>query len=266
MTIREFLVRRAPGSPFILLFALLPFLPSCAAGERTAGERTEEEPAAGTDSVARGILDAIAAGPPPSASPGLSGEAQEAEPLDIAAMGYNRGKAEAPVKVLEISDFGCGYCRRFHEEIFPALNEAYVEAGLVEWKFIPFVLGMFPNGLEAAMAAECAGAQDRFFPMQSRLFADQSGWKNAEDPYPYFGNLAEEEGLEVARFNQCLHQGLVNSAVRANVRLGREIGVRGTPTFLIDGAPISGAIPVDTFRDILDIALSQKGVTPPERE
>lgn len=260
MTIRDLSFHGVFGSPFLLLLALLPLLSSCAEGERMG-----EESAAVADSVARGILEAIAAGPPPSTSSGFPGGAQEAEPLDIASMGYNRGDARAPVKVLEISDFGCGYCRRFHEEIFPALNEAYVEAGLVEWKFIPFVLGMFPNGLEAAMAAECAGAQDRFFPMQSRLFADQSGWKSADDPFPYFGDLAEEEGLELDRFNECLDRGLANGAVRANVRLGREIGVQGTPTFLIDGVPISGALPAETFRDILDMALSQKGLTPPER-
>lgn len=212
--------------------------------------------------MTREILGAMAREPSSATSPG---EAQEAQPLDIALMGYNRGDPQAPVKVLEISDFGCGYCRRFHEEIFPALEEAYVEADLVEWKFLPFVLGMFPNGLEAAMAAECAGEQDQFFPMQSRLFADQSQWKSSNDPDPLFVEFAGEEGLDVERFQECLREGWRDDAVRANVRLGREIGVRGTPTFLIDGVPISGALPVETFRDILNMALTQRGITPPTR-
>jgi len=166
---------------------------------------------------------------------------------------------------MEISDFGCGMCRRFHEETFPTLREVYIESGLVQWKFIPFVLGMFPHGLEASIAGECSGEQDRFFPMQQRLFADQSGWKNSQDPFPIFAQLAEEEGLDVDRFNRCIEGGWRENNVRANIRLGREIGVRGTPTFLIDGVPLSGALPLDTFRDILDLALTQKGVTPPAR-
>jgi protein-disulfide isomerase len=180
-------------------------------------------------------------------------------------MGYDRGSPEAPVRVLEMSDFGCGYCRLFHQETFPALLEAYVEPGLVLWKFIPFVLGMFPNGLEASIAAECSGEQDHFFPMQERLFSDQAGWKNSQDPFAFFARLAEEEGLDVERFDQCIGGGSRENSVRANIQLGREIGVRGTPTFLIDGVPISGALPLETFRDILDMALMQKGVTPPER-
>jgi protein-disulfide isomerase len=180
-------------------------------------------------------------------------------------MGYDRGAPDAPVRVMELSDFGCGYCRRFHQETFPALMELYVEEGLVQWKFIPFVLGMFPNGLEASIAGECAGEQDRFFPMQRRLFEDQAGWKGAEDPYAFFARIAREEGLDAERFDRCLEGGWREGRVRANIRLGREMGVRGTPSFVIDGVPISGALPLATFRDILDLALAEKGITPPER-
>ncbi len=226
----------------------------------------DETQAGGTDSVVQTILGSAAeAAPPRPSSPRLTASEQENQPLDVAQMGYDRGSPEAPVKVMEISDFGCGFCRRFNEETFPTLQEVYVETGLVEWKFIPFVLGMFPNGLEASIAGECSGEQDRFFPMQERLFADQAGWKNNQDPFPFFARLAEEEGLDVERFNRCIEGGWRENQVRANIRLGRQIGVQGTPVFLIDGVPISGALPLDVFRDILDMALTQKGITPPAR-
>ncbi|MGD8360001.1 MAG: thioredoxin domain-containing protein [Gemmatimonadota bacterium] len=195
----------------------------------------------------------------------LACQAQESQPLDLNQMGYDLGSPEASVRVVELSDFGCGYCRLFHQETFPTLLALYVDAGLVQWKYVPFVLGMFPNGLEASMAAECGGEQDQFFPMQRRLFSDQAGWKNSQDPLPFFAGLAEEEGLDVDRFNRCVEGGWRENRVRANIRLGREVGTRGTPTFLIEGIPISGALPLDTFRDILDIALRQKGITPPPR-
>ncbi len=245
-----------------LALAALPLLGGCAPGDGGAdsGDAT-------ADSVARAILAEVAKTPPPtSTSPRLSPQGQAGQPLDVASMGYDRGEASAPVKVMEVSDFGCGYCRRFHEETFPLLDEVYVRAGLVEWKFIPFVLGAFSNGLEAALAGECAGEQDGFFTMQGRLFREQSGWKNSDDPNPFFIAMAEEEGLDAQRFATCLANGWREGNVRANVRLGREMGVRGTPTFIVDGRPVSGAVPYDTFRDILDMALIQRGLTPPERE
>jgi len=250
----------------IRLFALAtitatPLLTACSAEEGKA-----ETQGMGGDTVLQAILGSAAASQAqPSFSLRIPAEEQEARPLDINQMGYNRGDPEAPVRVMEISDFGCGYCRRFHEETFPTLKEIYVDAGLVQWKFLPFVLGMFPNGLEAAIAGECGGEQGQFFAMQDRLFADQSGWKGSPDPFPFFAQIAEEEGLDVARYNQCVEGGWQEGALRNNIRLGQEIGVRGTPTFLIDGVPISGALPLETFRDIMDLALTQRGVTPPER-
>ena len=197
--------------------------------------------------------------PPDSPSDGTTG------PLRISTMGYNRGSSDAPVKVLEISDFGCGYCRRFHQEIFPAITKAYIDEGLVEWKFIPFVLGKFPNGLEAALAAECAGEQGAFFPMQARLFAEQRGWRDSDTPYQYLSRLAGEEGLDVPRFDTCIADGRRENRLRANIRLGQQAGARGTPYFLVDGRPIPGVMPLEDFREVLDLALVQRGREPPSR-
>ena len=248
----------------ILLSALgsLSILPGCAPGK---AENQGEE--ASSDSIVEAILGSAAESPPSREdfSPRLSPQEQQTRPLDIAQMGFDLGSSDAPVRVLELSDFGCGYCRLFQEETFPTLHEAYVEEGLVQWKFVPFVLGMFPNGLEAAIAGECAGEQDRFFPLQKRLFQQQSAWKDSQEPFPLFSELATEAGLDVERFNRCLEGGWRENQVRSNVLLGRQLGVRGTPTFVIDGTPISGALPLETFRDILDLTLNQKGVTPPER-
>lgn len=258
----EAMYYRRKGAIELLIFAMLAssFPAACTPGSAEDGNH-----ASGSDSVVVAILESAAESASPPSSPRIPAQEQEAQPLNISQMGYDRGSSDAPVRVMEVSDFGCGYCRLFHQETFPPLLEAYVDAGLVQWKFIPFVLGRFPNGLEASIAGECAGEQDQFFPMQSRLFADQSGWKNSADPFPFFAQLAQEEGLDLERFNRCIEGGWRENQVRANIRLGREVGVRGTPTFLINGIPISGALPLDTFRDILDIALTEQGVSPPTR-
>jgi protein-disulfide isomerase len=203
--------------------------------------------------------------PTPGGAPRLSPQEQAQQPPRLSEMGYNEGSPEAPVKVLELSDFGCGYCRRFHEETYPRLREIYIDAGLVEWKYIPFVLGKFPNGLQAATAAECAGEQQAFFPMADRLFAEQGAWKSMADPYPYFSGLTADLGIDADRFDRCIEGGWRESRIWANVRLGQQLGARGTPTFIVDGQLVQGALPLEDFRDVIDVALRRKGVTPPSR-
>lgn len=258
----SYLPRTGTRAASAVLLSLLPLFMACGGdGENALAQESPQ------DTVLGAILDAVAqdqgVAAPRSTSPRLSSEEQAQRPLQIADMGYNYGQSDAPVKVLEISDFGCGYCRRFNEETFPRLRELYVDSGLIEWKFVPFVLGMFPNGLEAATAGECAGEQDKFFPMKARLFSSQSGWRNSDDPYTFFSGLATDEGLDVDRFNQCIQGGWRDNQIRNNIRLGRQTGASGTPLFLIDGRQVPGALPFEDFRTILDTALLQKGVTPP---
>lgn len=219
-----------------------------------------------TDSVMESTLGSAAPAPSPSTgAPRLTPEEQAQQPLRISDMGYNEGSPQAPLKVLEFSDFGCGYCRRFHEDIYPKLKKIYIDTGLVEWKYTPFVMGMFPNGLQAALAGECAGEQENFSAMKDRLFAEQAGWKSTSDPEQFFTRLASEGGLDVERFTSCMEGGWREARVRANIRLGQQVGVRGTPTFLVDGKPLEGAVPFDEFQRILDVALRRKGVSPPAR-
>jgi protein-disulfide isomerase len=225
------------------------------------GEAAQAQtPAADTPAATMPLPGEGSQSDPRPTSPRLNGDQEQ---VSITEMGYNLGSEEAPVKVLEFSDFGCGYCGRFHLETFPDIKRIYIDGGLVEWKFIPFVLGMFPNGLEASIASECAGEQDQFFPMQKRLFETQRGWRSSEDPNAFFTQLAEEEGLDVDRFHGCVTGDWQGDRLRANVRLGQQVGVRGTPLFIIDGRSLPGALPLESFRAILDAALRQRGISSP---
>jgi protein-disulfide isomerase len=178
--------------------------------------------------------------------------------VDLAVLGYNSGPEGAPVRVLEFSDFGCGYCRRFHEEVFPILEEEYAETGKVEWKYVPIVIGMFPNAMEAARTGECAGEQGRFPEMRDLLFAQQREWKASNDPEPLLRGYAEEMGLEMERYDNCVEQGWQDDRILTGTQLSRQVGVRGTPTFFVVGyAPIPGAIPLDLFRQVLDTVYAE---------
>ncbi len=92
--------------------------------------------------------------------------------------------------------------------------------------------------------------------MGRRLYKDQHGWKNGQDPNPFFTKIAEEEGLDPIRFSQCLDEGAAPSRIQENTRVGQSAGIRGTPAFFINGFPVNGAQPLDEFRDILDLRLN----------
>jgi protein-disulfide isomerase len=248
------LVSRVPAPALLLL--LFPVAACGGEGEEVQAQASAADTLTGT--MLRSVEGAHTT--PRPTSPRLEPDAQQ---IRVSEMGYTLGSNDAPVKVLEFSDFGCGYCRRFHAETFPGIKRIYIDGGFVEWKFIPFVLGMFPNGLEASIASECAGEQDQFFPMQERLFESQSGWRSSDDPNAFFAQLAEEEGLDVERFNGCIAGDWRENRVRANIRLGQQAGAQGTPLFIIDGRAVPGALPLEGFRTILDAALRQRGITPP---
>ena len=92
--------------------------------------------------------------------------------------------------------------------------------------------------------------------MRVRLYRDQAGWRDSQDATAFFTRLAEEEGLDAGRFAGCLEGEGARNLVRDNTRLGQMGGIRGTPAFFINGFPVSGALPLEAFRDLLDLELS----------
>jgi protein-disulfide isomerase len=235
-----------------LLGVVLPTLTAC--GE--SGPRSAEH------SVASDLTASLLE----TAAPRASGATEGATPqssegvLDLTTLGYGFGSEDAPIQVIEFSDFGCGYCARFHAEVFPSLERDYIETGKVEWKYIPMILGIFGANAElAARAGECAGEQDRFATMRDRLFASQSEWKRARDPRAHFDAYAREQGLDLERFERCVDEDWRGERVAAGTRLSRQSGVRGTPTFFVVGyGTIPGMLPLDVFQQMLETVYADR--------
>jgi protein-disulfide isomerase len=186
----------------------------------------------------------------------LEPERATAGAVQTAAIGHVRGSADAPVTVIEFSDFGCPFCGLFALETYPALEREYIRTGKVQWRYVTFVLGIFPNGAEAARAAECAAEQgeEAFWRMHDLLYGRQGEWKAARDPEPRFMAYVKELGLDAERFAACYREDRVGPRIDAGKRFARQAGVRATPTFLINGVRVQGALPVEQFRMILDQA------------
>lgn len=165
--------------------------------------------------------------------------------------------ARPTLTVVEFSDFGCPYCAQFERGTFPTLREEYVETGRVRWRFVPFVLGMFPNGIEAMRAASCAGEQGDavFWRMRDVLFEKQDAWKASRDPDQSFRSYAVVSGADGDTFTSCYESSRSSDRVAAANALARQAGVRSTPTFFVGRQMVQGALPAAEFRKLLDEAL-----------
>lgn len=225
--------------------------PACA-GDRRDGESATGHPGEGGGSPTQSL-------PPSVLSAGPTGVQLPAPEVALSELGFNLGSPEAPIKVIEFSDFGCGYCRRFHAETFPTLVEDYIETGRVEWKYVTFVSGMFSNGHAAAVAAECAGEQDRFDPMRDLLYERQSEWKNISRPDPVLEALAVEAGADAGEYRQCVAGERAMPRIRSGFLMAARAGVRGTPTFLVNGAPLVGAQPIGMWAEIFTAIEAEAG-------
>jgi protein-disulfide isomerase len=193
--------------------------------------------------------------PPPSA-PAAAAESSAAaavatDTIDLRKLGYARGRADAPVAVYEFSDFGCPFCGMFALGTYPELHEEFVKTGKVRWVMVPFVMGMFPNGAEAARAAECAGEQAGFWPMHDLLFANQKAWKASRAPAALFQDYATRVRLDAKRFASCYGEDRRGGRTALNNRAADAVGIRATPSFLVDGRLVEGALPAEQFRALL---------------
>ena len=177
--------------------------------------------------------------------------------LTPGAPGHDRGATRAAVTVLEFADFGCRYCASFATESYPQLATEFIQTGKVRWRYVPFVLGMFPNGEQAARAAECAAEQGTagFGRMHDRLYAGRPEWENRMEPDALFRSYAAAAGLNPARFASCYASDRPAERLRKSNALADRLAVRSTPTFFINGYRIEGALPAGQFRAVLLDAL-----------
>lgn len=174
-----------------------------------------------------------------------------AQMADVTDLGFDRGAASARIAIVEFGDFGCSACAQFETETFAQLNREFIMPGRVKFKYVPFVMGSFPNSTEATKAALCAADQSSYWSMHDVLFGKQREWLRLRDPAGKFEEFAAALRLDVAAFRECYAGNDTNARIEAANRTARSLRVRGTPTFYINGSEALGAIPIETWRRIL---------------
>ena len=144
--------------------------------------------------------------------------------------------------------------------MLPLLDAEYIQSGKVfyVYKDMP-VLGS--ESILAAQAAECAGEQGLYWEMHDRIFQDRAAWvgRGQTTATSAFKTSAEDIGLDQVAFDGCMDSGRFQDEVRADFEEGRRVGVRGTPTIVINGQVIPGFAPWDVFQPFLDGVLAEAG-------
>jgi protein-disulfide isomerase len=174
------------------------------------------------------------------------------EPPKVAvdATGPSKGPENAPVTIVEFSDFECPYCVRAEETVKEVLA-AY--PGKIKLVYRDFPLPMHAKAVKAAEAAHCAQDQGKYWEMHGKLFANAQKLDVSD-----LKGHARAIGLDGGKFDQCLDSGEKAKVVEMHKKAGEEAGVTGTPAFFINGRPLSGAQPLDAFKAILDDELKGK--------
>lgn len=174
---------------------------------------------------------------------------------EVAAAGNpERGPKDAPVTIIEFSDFQCPYCGGA-EATLKQLEEHY--AGKLRIVFRDFPLPMHKDAPKAAEAAACANEQGRFWEMHDKLFGNQGALKIAD-----LKKRAMDLGLEAAQFDTCLDSGKYAAEWKRDMDEGTRHGVSGTPAFFINGRMLTGAQPYENFAQVIDEELERATLSP----
>jgi protein-disulfide isomerase len=160
------------------------------------------------------------------------------------------GSKQAPLTIVEFTDYQCPFCQRFHVTAFPELKKAYIDTGKVRFYSKDMPLDFHPNAMRAAMAARCAGEQGKFWELRDTMGANP----NSLD-IEHIVNFAANLKLDTGVLRGCIDAGKYKDIVQNDVLEAMKIGANGTPTFIVgksvgegvDGELVVGAMPFQMF-------------------
>lgn len=169
------------------------------------------------------------------------------------------GRKNAPVTIIEFSDFQCPFCRTFWNETLSLLKSNYIDTGKARFVYRDFPLSFHPSAHAAAEAGECADEQGKYWPMHDKIFSEQNklGQGTVEFSVADLKKWAAAVGLNAGNFNQCLDSGKYRAEVDKDIADGSAAGVGGTPAFFINGRSVVGAQPFSAFQQAIEAALKK---------
>ena len=184
--------------------------------------------------------------------------------VGIKAEGHMLGSAGAPVEIVEFADFECPGCGQFATVTEPDVRQRLVNTGQARFHIFPFQVSQsHQNSVAAALTAECAADQNKFWEMHDKLFAGQADWSSlytpGKDPRPVIDRYVKEIGLDQAAFNACFSERRHLNTIAANTEEAMRQKVQSTPTLIIGDKMLSGAQPYDVIKAAVDSARAKAG-------
>ena len=226
------------------LAAAVTLLLSCKPGASTPG--TDSGAVARTDSVR-----ARAAAPAPDSN------------ITRADLARIQGSPNAPLWVIEVSDFQCPYCKQWHDQTYTTFINEFVKTGKVRLAYVNFPLNSHRYAWPTAESAMCAGAQGKFWEMHDALFATQQRWESMPSPAIMFDSLARSTGIDIPKWRDCVSSGKMKALIQADHDRAAKAGAEATPSFMIGDQILAGAQPIDVIRRAVDSAMVKTKKTTP---
>jgi protein-disulfide isomerase len=166
------------------------------------------------------------------------------------------GDPNAPVTIIEYSDFQCPFCLRHIQQVFPELKAKYIDTGKVRYVFRNFIaVPQHYAAPAAAVAGMCAAEQGQFWPLHDKLFTSVPQWSfNPITSPDSFSKYAKEIGLDVEKFDACQLNSDISDQVLAEGQVALQLGIDGTPGFMVGQYFVSGAQPLSAFDAAIALA------------
>jgi len=162
---------------------------------------------------------------------------------------YAIGPEDAPITLIEFSDYQCPYCRRWHQDVYQSLLAAYPGKIKLVYRNLPLT-SIHADAFPAAEAAMCAGEQNAYWQYHEKLFGGELLGNEVYIQY------AQDLGLDMTTFEACITDHKYQAAIQADSDFAINLGVRSTPTFFVNGLAIVGAQPLDIFKQVIDKELA----------
>jgi protein-disulfide isomerase len=163
----------------------------------------------------------------------------------------SQGNADAPVTIIQFAEFQCPYCGRARESI-EEVQKNY--EGKVRFVFRDFPLGFHDRAVPAAIAANCAEPQGKYWQFHDALMSNQRALEEAD-----LQRVARDTQLDMDKWETCRKDPAVEAEIRKDMDDGNKAGVSGTPAFFVNGVFLNGALPYERFKAVIDRELANKG-------
>jgi protein-disulfide isomerase len=229
-------------SHFYSVLVVLAFAVGILVGYVAWGRGTNVTAAAPSVAAAQQPSGQVVEAPQPTQSPYTR--------YEIPTEGYpSLGPNDAPIVIVVVSDFQCPFCRRFHDETYQQLLDAYPGQIRFVYRNLPLT-SIHPNAMPSAIASLCANDQNKYWEFYNKLFSSET-----LDEATYI-QYATDLSLDVETFTACLSSGSHDEFIKNDMDFSLGLGVQSTPTFFVNGMAIVGAQPLSSFKQLIDKELA----------